>query len=187
MPILHYTAWIPGICAFLFWWKLRWEETPRSRQDLWLNRHIAEKNQFWTEPSVSPECTQQLSELTRSSATLSASMGTPSTDPAKAVLVPGSTNCTPPHLHPFVIQPIEISNFTPFNSDMSHLIPNKVGCNVPCSRAEPRRGVCVLSPALLSPQLKGRELSWHNRGCASLHTASHSFSNNILSSWRSYS
>lgn len=93
----------------------------------------------------------------------------------------------PPHLHPFVIQPIEISNFTPFNSDMSHLIPNKVGCNVPCSRAEPRRGVCVLSPALLSPQLKGRELSWHNRGCASLHTASHSFSNNILSSWRSYS
>lgn len=80
----------------------------------------------------------------------SASMGTRSTEPWKSSAA--TQELHPPHLHPFVTQPMEISNFTPFHSAMSHLILNKVGCNVPCSRAKARRGVCVLCSALATAQ-----------------------------------
>lgn len=73
---------------------------------------------------------------------------------------------------------------------MSHLVLNKVGCNVPHSRAKERR-VCAFLGSTIATAANGSMLSWQHRGCtqgcASLHTARHSFRNNILSSWRSYS
>lgn len=125
-----------GTCVFLFWWKLRWKEAPGWRQHVWLNRYMAEKK--WSVLHRTFCKSKMCSAASRADQELSS--------PGDRQHQPLEEQCWdlyPPQLYPFVIQPREISNSTPLNSDMSHLILNQVECNVPCSRAQPRGAVCV--------------------------------------------